>query len=85
MELYCHLFYLPDRKFCIKIVELGYILPMTLLAFKLDITHPTFSDSNIRACLPFVFAMKITKNRTFFKEKVKADSHSIRQVFDFEP
>ena len=38
-----------------------------------------------RACLPFVFAMKITKNRTFFKEKVKFDGHSIKRAFDFEP
>ena len=82
MELYCHLFYLPDRKFCIKIVELGYILPMTLLAFKMDITHLVFSDSNIRACLPFVFAIKITKNFTFFKEKAKFDSRSIKRAFD---
>ena len=85
MELYCHLFYLPDRKFCIKIVELGYILPMALLAFKMDITHLVFSDSNIRACLPFVFAIKITKNCTFFKEKAKFDSRSIKRAFDFEP
>ena len=89
MELYCHLFYLPDRKFCIKIVELGYILPMTLLAFKMDITHLVFSDSNIRACLraclPFVFAIKITKNFTFFKEKAKFDGRSIKRAFDFEP
>ncbi|OBX61015.1 hypothetical protein A9Z63_08530 [Moraxella lacunata] len=41
--------------------------------------------ADYRACLPFVFAMKITKNRTFFKEKVKFDSRSIKQVFDFEP
>ncbi|OPH39753.1 hypothetical protein [Moraxella equi] len=38
----------------------------------------------IRACLPFVFAMKNEKNRTFFKEKMQADNHSIRQVFDDE-
>ncbi|STZ00123.1 Uncharacterised protein [Moraxella lacunata] len=31
-----------------------------------------------------VFAMKNEKNRTFFKEKMQADSHSIRQVFDAE-
>ncbi|WP_264676314.1 hypothetical protein [Moraxella bovis] len=29
--------------------------------------------------------MKITKNRLFFKEKVKFDSRSIKQAFDFEP
>ena len=28
--------------------------------------------------------MKNEKNRTFFKEKTQADSHSIRQVFDDE-
>ncbi|MBE9591425.1 hypothetical protein IM753_10690 [Moraxella sp. K127] len=28
--------------------------------------------------------MKNEKNRTFFKEKTQADSHSIRQVFDEE-
>lgn len=28
--------------------------------------------------------MKITKNRTFFKEKVKFDSHSIKRAFDEE-
>ena len=66
MELYCHLFYLPDRKFCIKIVELGYILPMTLLAFKMDITHLVFSDSNIRACLPFVLAIFHAKMISLF-------------------
>ncbi|WP_281133727.1 hypothetical protein, partial [Moraxella lacunata] len=33
---------------------------------------------------PFVFAMKNEKNRTFFKEKVKFDSHSIKQAFDDE-
>ena len=38
-----------------------------------------------RACLPFVFAMKITKNRTFFKEKAKFDGRSIKRAFDFEP
>ncbi|WP_083108097.1 hypothetical protein, partial [Moraxella lacunata] len=38
----------------------------------------------IRACLPFVFAMKNEKNRTFFKEKVKFDSRSIKQAFDEE-
>jgi len=37
-----------------------------------------------RACLPFVFAIKNEKNRTFFKEKMQADSCSIRQVFDDE-
>ncbi|OPH38174.1 hypothetical protein B5J94_04160 [Moraxella lacunata] len=40
---------------------------------------------NTRACLPFVFAMKNEKNRTFFKEKTQVDSYSIKQVFDFEP
>ncbi|OPH37998.1 hypothetical protein B5J94_04725 [Moraxella lacunata] len=29
--------------------------------------------------------MKITKNRTFFKENVKFDSRSIKRAFDFEP
>ncbi|MDH9218811.1 MULTISPECIES: hypothetical protein [Moraxella] len=29
--------------------------------------------------------MKNEKNRTFFKEKVKFDSRSIKQVFAFEP
>ena len=38
-----------------------------------------------KACLPFIFAMKITKNRTFFKEKAKFDGHSIKRAFDFEP
>ncbi|WP_208854341.1 hypothetical protein [Moraxella caprae] len=38
-----------------------------------------------RACLPFVFAIKITKNRPFFKEKVKFDGRSIKQAFAFEP
>ena len=38
-----------------------------------------------RACLPFIFAMKITKNSTFFKEKVKFDGRSIKRAFDFEP
>ncbi|WP_029103946.1 hypothetical protein [Moraxella caprae] len=28
--------------------------------------------------------MKNEKNRPFFKEKMQADSHSIRQVFDAE-
>ncbi|WP_265734208.1 hypothetical protein [Moraxella equi] len=28
--------------------------------------------------------MKNEKNRTFFKEKVKFDSHSIKQAFDDE-
>ena len=38
-----------------------------------------------RACLPFVFAMKNEKNRTFFKEKAKFDGRSIKRAFDFEP
>jgi len=38
-----------------------------------------------RACLPFVFAMKITKNRTFFKEKAKFDVHYIKGVLVGEP
>ncbi|MBE9590666.1 hypothetical protein IM753_06665 [Moraxella sp. K127] len=38
----------------------------------------------VRACLPFVFAMKNERNRTFFKEKVKFDSRSIKQAFDAE-
>ncbi|OOR90324.1 hypothetical protein B0182_05440 [Moraxella bovis] len=29
--------------------------------------------------------MKITKNRPFFKEKVKLDGYSIKQAFKFEP
>ncbi|OOR92238.1 hypothetical protein B0182_01185 [Moraxella bovis] len=29
--------------------------------------------------------MKNEKNRTFFKKKVKFDSHSIKQAFDFKP
>ncbi|AWY20553.1 hypothetical protein DQF64_08640 [Moraxella bovis] len=29
--------------------------------------------------------MKNEKNRTFFKEKVKFDSYSIKRAFDFEP
>ena len=39
-----------------------------------------------RACLPLVFAMKnacLKKqgNRPFFREKVKFDSYSVKQVF----
>ena len=42
-------------------------------------------SDNERFILTFVFAMKITKNRTFFKEKVKFDGRSIKRAFDFEP
>ena len=38
-----------------------------------------------KACLPFIFAMKITNNRTFFKETVQFAGHSIKRDFDFEP
>lgn len=37
-----------------------------------------------RACQTFIFAIKITKNRRVFKEKVKSDSYSIKQAFDDE-
>ncbi|STZ08927.1 Uncharacterised protein [Moraxella caprae] len=47
--------------------------------------YVTISHRFFRVCLPFVFAMKITKNRPFFKEKVKFDSHFIKRAFDFEP
>ncbi|UYZ81041.1 hypothetical protein LP123_13580 [Moraxella bovis] len=38
----------------------------------------------LRACLPFVFAMKNRGDRPFFKEKVKSDSRSIKRAFDDE-
>jgi len=34
--------------------------------------------------LNILFTMKNEKNRTFFKEKVKFDSRSIKQAFDEE-
>ena len=57
-------------------------MPLPLMTTAKDNTK--FS-MKYRACLPFVFAMKITKNRTFFKEKAKFDGRSIKRAFDFKP
>ncbi|MGK8250510.1 hypothetical protein [Moraxella lacunata] len=37
--------------------------------FKNILKTELFTAQSYRACLPFVFAMKNEKNRTFFKEK----------------
>ena len=38
----------------------------------------------IRTCIHNVFAMKNAINRTFFKEKAKIDSYSVKRTFEEE-